>query len=211
MQRLSLGIVALALAVILAGGVTGRAMAQDQQAAATSIQLSVDPALDNRGHAIEGQYAVTATLTTADGQYVAGRPVEIVEIVSFFGTRSASLGAAVTDATGLAPVIYQPAQAGKHRIVARFAGDDAYAASTAETTIDAPSVVPPFRREPLPLAAVGTWLAVSLAILGIAFWVVLLGVLGRTAWRIKTAASAAETAALAGSALVLPTAANSRD
>jgi hypothetical protein len=53
--------------------------------------------------------------------------------------------------------------------------------------VDVAEATPPFQEEPLPLASVGTWLSVFLAILGVAFWAVLLGVLGSTMWRIRTA------------------------
>jgi hypothetical protein len=188
MKRLAMLVIALTVMLILQPA--GHGLAQNQQPEATKIDLTVDPALDDRGHALAGQYAVTVVLTTADGRYVANQPIQIVETVNFFGARSETLGSAVTDGTGNASVLYQPSQVGSHKIVARFAGDNQYAASTSNTTLDATTVVPPFAVERSPLASVGTWLSVFLAVLGVAFWIVLLGVLGRTVWRIRSAAGA---------------------
>ena len=191
MNRLRLSAIVIAIAAMLPlVAIPGHALAQDQPKA-TEIEISAKPALDDHGHPLAGQYAITAIMTTADGRYVAKRPVQFVENVEFFGRRSMQLGSAVTDSTGFAMVVYQPSQTGQHTIIARFAGDKQYAASDARYTLDATEVVPPFTAEPLPLASVGRWLSVSLAILGVAFWAVLLGVLGRTVWRIRTAVSAA--------------------
>ena len=191
MNRLHLPLIVIVIAAVLplvAG--LGRALAQDQPKA-TEIELSAKPALDDHGHALVGQYAITAILTTADGRYVAKRAVQFVENVDFFGRRSALLGTAVTDSTGFALVVYQPSQAGQHAIVARFAGDKQYAASDVTIALDATEAVPPFTEQPLPLVSIGRWLSISLAVLGVAFWAVLLGVLGHTVWRIRTAANIA--------------------
>jgi len=181
-------VIAIAAVLPLAAA-PGRALAQDQPKA-TKIELSAKPALDDHGHPRKGQYAIVAIVTTADGRYVAKRAVQFVENVEFFGRRSAQLGSVVTDGTGYAAVVYQPSQAGQHTIVARIAGDKEYAASEGTFALDATEAVPPFTEHPLPLASVGRWLSISLAVLGVAFWAVLLGVLGRTVWRIGTAPGA---------------------
>lgn len=191
--RLSAIVIAIATTLPL-GTISGHALVQDQPKA-TTIELSAKPALDDHGHPLDGQYAIVAILTTADGRYVAKRSVQFVENVEFFGRRSELLGTAVTDSTGFALVVYQPSQAGEHTIVARFGGDKQYAASETRFTLDATQVVPPFTAQPLPLASVGRWLSISLGVLGVAFWAVLLGVLGRTVWRIRTAVGAAESKA----------------
>jgi hypothetical protein len=181
-------VILIAAVLSLAAGLDETAAQDEPQA--TEIELSAKPALDDRGHPLKGQYAIVAIVTTADGRYVAKRAVQFVETVEFFGRRSAQLGSAVTDGTGYAAVLYQPSQTGQHIIVARLAGDKQYAASEVKFTLDATEVVPPFTEQPLPLAPIGRWLSISLAVLGVAFWAVLLGVLGRTAWRIRTAPGA---------------------
>lgn len=166
-----------------------RALAQDEPEE-TRLEISAGPARDDRGQPIAGQYSVRATLTTADGRFVADRPVRIVEHVEFFGLRAASIGAALTDSTGYVSVTYQPPQAGQHTIVARFPGDNQYGASEGTLLLDATDVDPPFLAHPLPLVSAGKWLSISLAVLGVAFWVVLLGVIGRTVWLIRAAGAA---------------------
>ncbi len=155
----------------------------------TVLQVSSFPVTDDQGDEVPGQFWIMATLTTEDGRYVANRPLQIVEPVQFFGYREATLGNAVTDGTGMAAAQYQPSNAGESTILVRFGGDAKYAASKAELVIDAASVVAPFPEEGRPLASVGTGLAIFLAVLGVAFWAVLLGVLGNTVRRIKRAAA----------------------
>ena len=189
--RLSTITVVFAVAVALPLAMFPRpALAQDQPKE-TKIELIAKPALDDRGHLVEGQYVVRAILTTADGRYVAGRRLRIIEDVEFFGQRSASLRAAATDETGQVSVTFQPSQVDQYTIVARFAGDEQYAASEARIALDATDVVPPYTTQAPPLASVGGWLAVSLGVLGVAFWTVLLGVVGRKVWLIRAAPRAA--------------------
>jgi len=170
-------------------GVRQDASAEDV-AEPTVLQVSSFPVTDEQGDDVPGQFWITATLTTESGRYVANRSLQIVEPVQFFGYREAALGNATTDSTGMAAVQYQPSNAGKSTILVRFGGDAKYAASKTELVIDAASVVSPFPEEGRPLASVGTGLAIFLAVLGVVFWVVLLGVLGNTVWRIKRAAGA---------------------
>jgi hypothetical protein len=186
-NRLCLRAIAITATIALVLGRGDRAAEAAEGPEPTVIELSVMPAQDKRGKDIEGEYWVMATLTTVEGRYVAERAVEIVEPIDFFGRREASLGTAATDGTGLAAVMYLPAQAGQHQIVARFAGDAEYAASEDELLVDVAEAISPFPEEAPPLESVGTWLSVTLAILGVAFWAVLLGVLGSTVWRIRTA------------------------
>lgn len=162
------------------------AAAQDQPKP-TKLVLSTKPALDDKGHPVKGQYKVIATLTTADGRFVAKGSVHFVEHLEFFGPNTSDLGSATTNGTGIASVIYQPSQKGKHTIFAQFGGNDQYAASDEQFVIDATDVVPPFPNEAPPLASVGRWLSIALAILGIGFWAVLLGVVGRTVRTIRAA------------------------
>jgi hypothetical protein len=191
MNRVRLLGLIVGVAACLAAWAGARGALAAEEPAGTVIEVDSMPAQDERGKPLEGQYWITVVLTTADGRYVAGRPIQIVEPVDFFGPREAKLGTAVTDGTGFAAVVYQPSRAGEHNIVVRFRGDKQYAASKAELVVEAADVVAPFTEEPLPLASVGTGLAVFLGVLGVVFWTVLLGVLGRMAWRIKTAPAAA--------------------
>jgi hypothetical protein len=183
--------VAAAVAALLVPGFGARNVFAADDPAGTVLELTSMPAQDERGNPLEGQYWIATVLTTEDGRYVANRPIQIVEPVDFFGPREAKLGTAVTDGTGFAAVLFQPSQPGEHTIVARFRGDQQYAASKIELIVDLTEVVAPFTVEPLPLTSVGKALSLFLGVLGIVFWVVLLGVLGRTAWGIRAAPGAA--------------------
>lgn len=194
----SMAVIVAAAATLALAATPSSALAQAAPKA-TKITLASSPALDNHGHPIKGQYSLVATLTTADGRFVPNGSVQFVENVEFFGARSASLGSAVTDSTGYAAVVYQPSQKGQHTLIARFGGNSQYAASDASVALNATDVVAPFASSPLPLASVGHWLSIAMAILGLLFWTVLLGVLARAAWRIRTASNAAVSIAATGS------------
>jgi hypothetical protein len=192
MNRLSdrlmiLAAIVVSLAVLFSGSWRASA-AQDAQP--TQLEASSFPMTDERGEEVPGKFWVMVTLTTEDGRYVGNRTLRVVEPVDFFGRREAVLGTVVTDGTGMAAVTYQPSHASEHIIVVRFAGDTEYAPSKAELVIDVAEAISPFPEEGTPLASVGMGLAVFLGFLGIAFWAVLLGVVGRTAWHIKWAARA---------------------
>lgn len=182
MRRVIVALSAVAFLFLLPSGVT----AQDEPAE-TVITLSSKPALDDRGHEVAGTYSLVAIVTTADGRYVPNRTVRFTENVQFFGARASTVGLVRTDDTGYAGVFYQPVETGSHMLTARFAGDTRYAATDATITLDVPEAIAPFAKEPLPLASVGSWLAWFLAVLGVAFWVVLLGVFVRTVRRLRAA------------------------
>lgn len=157
-------------------------------ASETSIELTSTPVLDNHGKPVEGQYWVMATLT-AGGRPVANQTIDFREPVDFFGPRGAKLGSATTDGMGLAAVIYQPSQSGQHDVIARYGGSGEYSATETHLDLQAENVVAPFPEEPVPLDGAGAWLSRFLAVLGVVFWAVLLGVLGRTVWGIRSAPS----------------------
>ena len=191
MSRARLLSVIVGVAACLAAWAGARGALAAEEPAGTVIEVGSMPAQDERGKPSKGQYWITVVLTTEDGRYVADRPIQIVEPVDFFGRREAKLGTAVTDGTGFAAVVYRPSQPGEHTIAARFGGDKQYAASNADLVLDATDVVAPFAEEPLPLASMVRGLTAFLGVLGVVFWAVLLGVLGRTVWRIKMAPTAA--------------------
>ena len=187
MKLLRLTLAAFVIAVLIArAGIYLTATAQDDPKA-TQIELIMAQAQDDLGVPVDGQYSITAVLTTDDGKNVGRRSVSFVEDVEFFGSRQASLGVDSTDRKGTASVIYQPSQTGEHTLIAKFAGDAEYASSEAQVTFVPEEVILPFASPPLPLVSVGKWLAVSLAVLGIAFWLVLLGVVGRAVREIRNA------------------------
>ena len=177
----------IVLALALQGGGSS-AVAQDPVPEATVLEVSAVPARDDLGREKTGEYWITASLTTASGRYLADRRIDIVEPVEFFGQRDASLGTAATDGTGQAAVPYRPVAPGTHVVIARYAGSRSYAPAEATLALAVTEVNPPFQRAPAPLADIGQWLSVALAALGVAFWTVLVGVIGRTIRGLRAAA-----------------------
>ena len=186
MKRFGLSLV-LAVAIAALGASIGAvALATPLHADATTLTLNSDQRLDPKGAVMKGQYVVSATLKAGD-KFISQQPVVFREHVDLFGPRDADLGTAVTDSTGTAVLFYQPAETGPQMLSAQFAGDDAFAGSSATLTVDVRDVVPVFTPQPSPLASLGKWLTVSLGVLGVVFWAVVLGVFTRAIVKIMSA------------------------
>jgi hypothetical protein len=169
--------VALTLALL-----PGGAHAQTT-AAPTAVTLS--PAAPT---SMKGQLALSARLTTADGKPLSGQEIDFFVPVELFGSLEAFVGSATTDSTGQATLGYQPAQAGRQTIVARFTGSSSYATSEASAEIQVGEVVPAIKAEPLPFAGLRDWLPVAMVALVLIVWGVLLGVFLGTVRGIRRAA-----------------------
>jgi hypothetical protein len=139
------------------------------------------------GRGAKGHLTLRATLVTTEGKALGERQVTFFEQVTVFGPRDALLGTATTDSTGYAAIDYQPAELGSQRIVVRFNGDEQYAPSLANSSIDVREVVPIYPPAPLPLASVRQWLPLGLASLVLGTWAVLLGVTLRTVLGVRAA------------------------
>lgn len=182
MKRVKLVLYSLVLATALLALVGVEVcLAQSTPASGTHLTLTSAPRVDESGNPLIGQFTLAATLTAADGKPVTDRPISFYEQVNFLGgEKEAYLGKGSTDSTGLTGIVYQPANKGADVIIARFGGDDTYASVQASTTLDVVQVTPPIATEPVPLATVGSWLNVTVAILVVAVWGILVGVLVRT-------------------------------
>jgi hypothetical protein len=180
MTRTRLATLCLAIA---AGLLLGLAPAQaNQERVATTLEMH-EPTV---GRAV-GQLFLRATLTTTDGATLNNREVAFYQRVEFFGGREAYLGTATTDSTGMAILLYLPAESGSHSLKAHFAGRDQYASTASTLTYEVRNAVAPFHREPLPLAVVRAWLPLGLAAVVLATWVVLVGSFLHTVYRIRRA------------------------
>lgn len=190
MKQLGIVFLSLTLALVVAStALPGSAHSQPADAAATALKLSSAPRVDENGNAVKGQLVLTATLTTADGKPVSDQPITFSEEVSFLGgTRSALLGTATTDSTGVAAIEYQPVQQGSDAIVARFAGSSGLSAAQLRESLDVTEVVAPFPTQPVPFASLGTWLRIAFLLVVGGTWAVLLGVFLRTTTGIRAAA-----------------------
>jgi hypothetical protein len=169
--RHRIGVLALALGVLLAAAAGAAPVLADDAPGAAASRLTIG---DLAGTRVKGQYALSATLSTADGKPLNGREVAFSEQGELLGQRQAALGRATTDSTGVAVIAYQPAAAGRQTITVRFAGGGGYAPSTATAEVQVAEAVPPLAPEPLPLAPVGWWLSIGTVSLVAATWAVLL-------------------------------------
>lgn len=189
----SLVLAAAALAVLGLGA----ALAQEaKQPTATSLKLGSGPRMDEKGNPAKGQLLLSATLATVDGKPLSDRRVDFYLPVELFGAREATLGSATTDSTGVAYLLYLPAQLGPQTVKASFPGADGYANSVASQTIQVTDVETPFEPEPLPLASVRQWLPIGVGLLVVSTWVVLLGVFLRTALGIRALGARAAVSSL---------------
>jgi len=186
----------LATLVALAAAILNPATVGAAGATATALTLQAGPRTDENGNEVKGQLVLTATLKTADGKPLSDRSVSFYEQVTFLGQpRQALLGTAITDSTGAAGIVYQPARKGKDAIIARFASSGGYQGAEAKMSLDVEQVVPAFAAEPVPLAGVGAGLAIAFAVLVVGVWAILLTVFLRTVIGIRVAARSAASRA----------------
>jgi hypothetical protein len=125
---------------------------------------------------LKGHLTLRAVLAAADGKALGERQVTFYGQSTVFGAREVVLGSATTDSTGLAAIDFQPTQLGEQTMLARFRGDDVFAAAQASGTLDVREIVPIYSADSLPLASVRQWLPLGLASLVLATWGVLLGI-----------------------------------
>jgi len=174
----------------------GVANADQSLAAAPSVlKVSVLPRSPLAGHDVTGQYLFTATLTTQDGNPINNVTVSFYEQNQVFGTREALLGTAITDSTGSATIVYQPAQTGSQTVVARFAGTPVLAPAAITVNVAVGTAVPPYTEEPLPFAQISEYLGVVVVLLVVAAWLILLSVLLGAILGVRGAAQARPPAA----------------
>ena len=164
-------------------------LAQTSDGSPTTLRLTTAPRINEKGRETPGWLVLRAELKTTDGKPVTNQSVSFSQAVDLFGPREAALGEAKTDSTGLAALLYQPAQSGKQTINVSFAGGEGYAPSKTSSAIEVASVVPIFesQEEPLPLAQIRPWLPIGLGGVVAAAWIVLLGVLLSTIRQIRNA------------------------
>jgi hypothetical protein len=163
--------------------------------APTKLTLDGNQRVDSKGAKAAGQYLLTATLTSADGKPLGNREVQYFETASLFGNRDAFVGVALTDTSGTAVLLYQPAATGGQQLKAQFAGDSQGAGSQAAFTLNVSSAVAPFQPAPLPLGGVASVLTVGVCTVAVTVWGVLLWVLLHSVASIRKAARIPETRA----------------
>lgn len=187
---------ALASVFLTAALTPGLALAQTgpQPASAplaTTLSLNSSPAVDGKGRKLPGQLILSATVATANGKLLNNRTVDFYQQVDLMGPRKAYIGSAVTDSTGVAALRYESAQSGEQDLLATFAGTAEFSGQEAAKRVSLAESGSPFKGEPLPLASVGRSLAIAVGLLGLAVWIVLLGIFARTVIGIRAAVAAA--------------------
>ena len=188
-QSLVFACLALSLAV-MAALLPGVANADQSPAPPPSLlKLSMTPRPPLKGIDVTGQYLLTAILTTQDGKPVNNVTVSFYEQAQLLGTREALLGTVVTDSTGSATIVYQPAQTGSKTVIARFAGTDGLAPANITEKVDVSTAVPPFSSKPLPFSQISEYLGVGIGLLVVVTWLILLRVLVGAILGVRGAAS----------------------
>ena len=180
---------AFSLALVTGAGSAG------PTAAPTDLKLDMAPRLNPKGAAVPGQFVLTAKLTTAGGKPVSNRDVRFYQTASLLGDRDAFAGSSSTDATGVAALVFQPAESGTITVKAQFTGEAQLAAKEVALSVPVANAVAPFVSEPLPLASVASVLEIGVVVVTLSVWAVLLGVLLRTTLRIRSAVRSTPTPA----------------
>ena len=100
-------------------------------AADTQVQSSLTVQLQNMTQRDGTEYQVlSARLTAQDGSPLSEETVTFFEEADVFGTANVPLGSAVTSSFGVATLKYETGQAGAHRILAVFSGDQGASSAT---------------------------------------------------------------------------------
>ncbi len=191
MNRLLRLLVAMA-AVLSAALVVGAqsALADGPDGSGTSLKLD--------GSAVSsspGRYVLTATLVSSSGKPIGEQEVSFYQTVDLLGTRSAFLGTATTDSTGVAALAYVATQTGGQSFVARFAGAKGLAKSEATAQVQIIQSKQVFEQPAAPFGLVGQWLPYVLGALVLGVWVLLAGLLLSTIAGIRSAARPRDTGA----------------
>ena len=132
----------------------------------------------------DGEFAVSVKLVSADGEPVSSQSVRFFVTPDFLGERPMLLLATSTDEQGTATATYIPSWDGEHRITARFAGNDTYAAAETITVLElsASAAVPPGFPLPVEPPAVLQLVSPSVVVIVLVIWLILALVLIRVGW-----------------------------
>ncbi len=134
---------------------------------------------------------VLSARLTDDGAPVAGVPITFYIVTTVFGERLMKVGESLSDATGMASVLYQPRWEGEHTAVARFAGAGEHAATQATFHFDALNVESPYEPASFGLDPVRRWLPLAVGLAVLAVWGSLIFALLSTVQGIRAAGASA--------------------
>ena len=184
--------IALALVISGAAAWTPSGFAAGSTAAPTQLKLDTSSRFDNKGAKVPGQFILNVTLTTADAKPISDREVHFFQNAELFGPRDALVGTAATDAAGHASLLFQPAETGPVQLKAEFPGDTQFSPQSAMTSLTVTVATSPYKEHPLPLAPVAGGLTWGVCIVAVSVWLVLFGILLRTALGIRAVGRAAK-------------------
>lgn len=138
---------------------------------------------------------LSARLTDNDSP-VAGMPITFYIITNIFGERLMKVGDSVSDATGMASVLYQPRWEGEHTAVVRFDGAGDYAATQATFHFEAAEAESPYEPARFGIDPIREWLPVGVGVMVLAVWASLMFALLTTVMGIRSASAGAGAAVM---------------
>jgi hypothetical protein len=123
----------------------------------------------------KGTWLVQARCAGIAGEAVSGHAVKFTTTVEFLGTRRVVIGTAISDASGLAELVYRPTWNGRQLIVATTAGASGTEIVSSAIAIDVTGATSPLPAEETQLPLLRAWsLPVGALIVG-GVWATLLG------------------------------------
>lgn len=140
-----------------------------------------------------GQPSTTLSvmLRSSGGPAVRGEPVTFYVLTSVFGERLMNVGQVLTDAAGIASLVYKPTWEGEHTVVAAFGGDADYAPTRSTFQFSATGLVSVHEPAPFGLELIRQWLPLAVGAVVLAVWAVLGLIVVRTVVGIRALASTA--------------------
>lgn len=140
--------------------------------------------------AAPGQQSVVLAARLMDGdEPLAGMPVTFYVLTDVFGERLMKVGEELSDATGMASLLYRPTWEGDHTAVARFAGAGTLNTTEATFHFEAHDVESPYEPAEFGLDPVRAWLPFAVLIVVLAVLSVLGFAMVTTVVGIRTAAA----------------------
>lgn len=102
---------------------------------------------------VEQGYRIDVQLRTSEGRPVNEATVRLYEVVELFGEREMSIGTLLTDGQGRGSMLYLPARAGTHELIARWPGREHLPDLEERFAFEATMAAPEYRDEPVPLSS----------------------------------------------------------
>ena len=136
---------------------------------------------------------LSVRLLSDQDQPLSGATVTFYMITTVFGERLMKAGDALTDATGIASLIYEPTWVGDHTVVVRFPGDPQHASTQTTFQFAATGPVPVHENARFGLEEVRSRLPFAVGAVLLAVWATLGLVVVTTVRGLRAATAAVET------------------